>query len=124
MPRVVHFELAADDTTRAIQFYQNIFDWKFTKWGEDGVYWLIMTGEGPEQGINGGLAQRSEEAPNESTTNIIDIPNLDEFVEKVVAHGGKIVAPRTPVPGVGYLAYCQDTEGNTFGMMQRDAAAS
>lgn len=121
MPRVVHFELAADDTTRAIQFYQNIFDWKFQQWGEDGGYWLIMTGEGPEQGINGGLARRAE--PNESTTNIIDIPDLDEFVEKVTAHGGKIVAPRTAVPGVGYLAYCQDTEGNTFGMMQRDAAA-
>jgi predicted enzyme related to lactoylglutathione lyase len=27
------------------------------------------------------------------------------------------------VPHVGYMAYCQDTEGNTFGMMQNDPAA-
>jgi uncharacterized protein len=27
------------------------------------------------------------------------------------------------IPGVGYLVYCQDTEGNTFGMMQADPAA-
>ncbi|MDO8491212.1 MAG: hypothetical protein Q7T04_04265 [Dehalococcoidia bacterium] len=25
-----------------------------------------------------------------------------------------------PVPGVGYFAYCLDTEGNTFGIMQDD----
>ena len=28
------------------------------------------------------------------------------------------------VPGVGYLAYCWDTEGNTFGIMQPDEAAT
>jgi predicted enzyme related to lactoylglutathione lyase len=27
------------------------------------------------------------------------------------------------IPGVGYLAYCQDTEGNTFGIMQADPSA-
>ena len=28
-----------------------------------------------------------------------------------------------PVPGVGWLAYCKDTEGNVFGMMQTDPTA-
>jgi hypothetical protein len=28
-----------------------------------------------------------------------------------------------PVPGVGWLAYCKDTEGNIFGMMQADKSA-
>lgn len=28
-----------------------------------------------------------------------------------------------PVPGVGWLAYCKDTEGNIFGMMQPDTKA-
>jgi hypothetical protein len=28
-----------------------------------------------------------------------------------------------PIPGVGWLAYAKDTEGNIFGMMQRDPAA-
>jgi hypothetical protein len=28
-----------------------------------------------------------------------------------------------PIPGVGYFAYCQDTEGNTFGIMQEDKSA-
>jgi predicted enzyme related to lactoylglutathione lyase len=29
-----------------------------------------------------------------------------------------------PIPGVGWLVYCKDTEGNIFGMMQADANAN
>jgi len=46
------------------------------------------------------------------------VASLDEAVAKVEANGGKIVMPRTTVPEVGYLAYCQDSEGNTLGMME------
>jgi hypothetical protein len=38
--------------------------------------------------------------------------------------GGKTVLTTTVIPGVGYLAYGQDTEGNTFGMMQADPSAN
>jgi hypothetical protein len=31
--------------------------------------------------------------------------------------------PKMTIPGVGYLAYCHDTEGNMFGIMQADPAA-
>ena len=33
-------------------------------------------------------------------------------------------SPKMPVPGVGWLAYAQDPDGNTFGMMQADPAAA
>ena len=29
----------------------------------------------------------------------------------------------TAIPGVGWLAYCKDTEGHIFGMMQNDPSA-
>ncbi|MGZ7136310.1 MAG: VOC family protein, partial [Methanobacterium sp.] len=32
MPRVVHFEIPADDPERAIEFYKNVFGWKIDKW--------------------------------------------------------------------------------------------
>jgi predicted enzyme related to lactoylglutathione lyase len=32
--------------------------------------------------------------------------------------GEKPYFHKMPIFGVGYLAYCPDTEGNTFGMMQ------
>jgi predicted enzyme related to lactoylglutathione lyase len=33
------------------------------------------------------------------------------------------VVPRMAIPGVGWLAYANDSEGNIFGMMQPDTAA-
>ena len=48
---------------------------------------------------------------------------IDEYVEKFVA-GGAIAVPKMPIPGVGWLAYGKDTEGNIFGIMQSDPTAS
>ena len=31
MPRVVHFEIAADDPDRATRFYQDVFGWQSSK---------------------------------------------------------------------------------------------
>jgi hypothetical protein len=52
--------------------------------------------------------------------NTIDVPSVDGFIRKIEASEEKVVLPKTPVPGVGYMAYCQDTEGNTFGLLQED----
>ena len=38
-------------------------------------------------------------------------------------NGGKVAVPRMPIPGMGWLAYCIDTEGHVFGMMQPDTSA-
>jgi hypothetical protein len=38
--------------------------------------------------------------------------------------GGKVVVPRTPVPGMGWLVCLEDTEGNVFGLWQPDLAAA
>lgn len=32
MNRVVHFEISADDPTRAVNFYTNAFGWEIKKW--------------------------------------------------------------------------------------------
>ena len=35
-----------------------------------------------------------------------------------------MVLPKVAIPGVGYQAYCRDTEGNIFGIHQMDPTAS
>ena len=120
MPRVVHFEIPADDPERAMAFYKDVFDWKIDKWNGPHDYWLCTTGPNDQMGINGGILKRE---PNMVTTNTIGVENLDEFVAKVVEKGGKNVVPKMPIPGVGWLAYCTDTEGNMFGLMQPDVSA-
>lgn len=121
MLRVVHFELPVDDPERAVRFYQAVFGWKIEKWEGPQDYWLVTTGPDTEPGINGALARRSDGI--QMTQNTVEVPSLDEAIAKVVDNGGTIIYPKSPIPGVGYLAYCKDTEGNIFGMMESDTSA-
>lgn len=121
MPRVFHFDISADDPERALRFYRDVFGWKAEKWKGPFDYWLIMTGEPSEPGIDGGLARR--EHAGDSIINIIDVASVADVSARIMASGGKIVQPPRTVPGVGYLAACQDTEGNRFGIMQLDESA-
>lgn len=121
MPRVVHFEIAADEPQRAISFYEKVFGWRIEKWEGPTEYWLVMTGPECEPGIDGGLAGRTESGS--STENTIGVDFVDDYVAEIKANGGKIVRPKAAVPGVGWLAYCEDTEGNRFGLMQNDPEA-
>lgn len=84
-------------------------------------YWLVSTGPDGTLGINGGICQRMD--PATTTVNTVDVPSVDEYVAKITAHGGRIAMPKMAIPGVGWLAYLIDTEGNTFGIMQADPGA-
>lgn len=127
MGRVVHFEIHADDVDRAVRFYREVFDWKIENWG-DADYWLVTTGEPPQPGINGGLMKRPgpkpvDGQPVNAFACTIEVNDLETSAKKVEGSGGKVVVPKAPIPGVGWLMYAQDTEGNLFGMMQPDPAA-
>ena len=121
MPRVIHFEIPADNPNRAVEFYKKVFGWTFQSWGGPQEYWLVTTGPDTQPGINGGLLQR--QYPGAGTCNTVDVASLDKAVASISDHGGKTVVPRMAIPGVGYLAYCSDTEGNVFGVLQRDQDA-
>lgn len=120
MPRVVHFEIPADNPDRAVKFYSSVFNWKVEKWAGPIEYWLVTTGSKEAPGIDGAIMVRGQE---NCVINTIDVPLVDEFVAKIKAKGGKIVQPKTAIPGVGYFAYFKDTEGNKFGIMQSDMSA-
>jgi len=116
MPRIVHFEFCCDDPERAAKFYTAVFGWKIAKWEGPMEYWLVETGPKDTPGIDGGLMRRP--VPESSTYNTIDVPSVDEFIAKITANGGKVVKSKEFIPGVGWFAYCADTEGNVFGIME------
>ena len=126
MPRVIHFEMVADNPERAMKFYKQVFGWEFSKWDGPQDYWYVKTGEDNQPGINGGLAPKSSHEsgkPGGRVANSIDVSSVDEFTNKISAEGGKILSPKMPIPGIGYLAICQDTEGIVFGIIQHDRNA-
>jgi len=85
-------------------------------------YWLIKTGDDSEPGINGGLNRKVETGPS-CTVNTIVVESVDATIRKIVKNGGKVIREKTPVPGVGYLAYCEDSEGILFGIMESNISA-
>ena len=121
MSRVVHFEVPVDNPERAQKFYTDVFGWEITKWAGPMDYWLVKSGPDSQMGINGALTKRSPMVP--STVNTIGVESADKAIEAVAKAGGKSVMPKTPIPGVGWFAYCVDTEGNLFGIMQPDTNA-
>ena len=115
MPGVIHFEIPADDMERAITFYEDVFDWKIDTWSES-YRPVITNGREQDPGINGALLDRNQSVP--SACNTIDVPSVDDFIERIEKAGGRCLEQKHHIPQVGYLAYCEDTEGNRFGIMQ------
>jgi predicted enzyme related to lactoylglutathione lyase len=116
MNRVTHFEISADDPERASEFYSKVFGWNIQKWEGPVDYWLVTTGEEGDPGIDGALQRRPE--PPVGTINTIGVSSIDEYMEKVTANGGKVVKDKVVIPGIGSHAYCEDTEGNVFGIFE------
>jgi uncharacterized protein len=136
MPRPVHLEIHASDPDVVRTFYETLFGWRFQQW-EDNPYWLITTGDGDpmagkphsEPGIDGGLVPRRGGPPEEGQpvnafVITVDVPDCQDYVDRAVAAGGTVALPRAATPGLGWLAYVKDPDGNIFGLFQADPAAA
>ncbi|OSY17394.1 hypothetical protein BTJ48_01205 [Bacillus mycoides] len=121
MSRVLRFELQVPNPEEAIQFYTNSFGWKFEKMPGPHDYWFIITGESDKPGIDGGLMKSPDGATR--TTNSIEVPSVDEYINKVIENGGQVVVPKTAIPNMGYFAYCIDNQGLLFGVCEENSEA-
>lgn len=126
MPRVIHFEIHAEKPERVVEFYSKVFGWNILKWEGPVEYWLIETGPKDQPGIDGGIVRRRSEISGQAVIAFvctIDVPSIDDFIKKIEENKGQVVVTKTAIPGVGWSAYCKDTEGNIFGIMQEDLNA-
>lgn len=122
MGRVVHFEITADEPERAAAFYRKAFGWDVSGWGGGaGTYLLVTTGPADTSGINGAILPRQEH--HQAVINTIDVDSWERAAEAVKQTGGQVITEKTAIPGVGHFAYCLDTEGNVFGILESEPAA-
>lgn len=124
MPRVIHFELHAEQPERAIDFYLRVFGWAFQKWDGPIDYWTITTGPDEEKGINGGMIQRMGANPvNGQPVNsyvcTVEVTSVDESVTRSVDAGGSLAVAKFAIEGIGWMAYVKDTEGNILGLIEK-----
>lgn len=120
--RVIHFEVPADDTERAKQFYTDAFGWQIQSMPDLG-YHLVSTCETDEKGmprdpgsINGGMFEREGELDRPIIT--IHVDDMAQALARVESLGGSTVRGKEPVADMGFAAYFKDSEGNLMGMWQ------
>jgi len=120
MGRVIHFEINADQPQRAVDFYRGVFGWSVQSWPGN-PYWLLTTGPDGRPGINGAIRRR--EQPHAGVFPVVEVESVEAACAAITRAGGKLLQGKLPVPGVGWSVYCEDPEGNTFGLMQLDPDA-
>ncbi len=134
--RVIHFEIQAMNTEKLAGWYRDLFGWEVRKWENPNMdYWIVMTGPdinkgklAGEPGINGGITKRQGPAPQggepvSSFVCTIHMPSVDEYLKKIQAAGGTIALGKMAIPGLAWLAYAKDIEGNLFGIYEDDKKA-
>jgi len=110
---LVHFELPADDAERAKEFYVELFGWQFRD--SQGPVEYHMT----EEGMEPGGAIYPSQTGEKGAIIYFDTEDIDASVERVNELGGS-AEEKQPIPGVGWYARCEDTEGNPFSIFQPD----
>lgn len=86
MSRVVFFEIDATNPETTMQFFREVFDWKFSQYN-DKKCWLMRTGDDELPGINGAMRKRGQ---NE-ITNIIEVDSLISTMKKIEQNGGRVL---------------------------------
>lgn len=72
-------------------------------------YFRIHAGAQDEPGIDGGIGAIADTGaaggrpPTQVTT---PVPSLDDCIARVEVAGGRLVEPKMPTPGIGWLAAC------------------
>jgi predicted enzyme related to lactoylglutathione lyase len=119
MARVVHYNIHAEDPEHTSRFYAEAFGWRLEKGGSSEDY-VFSSAPGAEPVYHGKIRRGHDENDLPVT---IRVPSVDESLTRVTASGGRVVMPKRSIPGVGHLAYCEDPEGNVFGVFSADSAA-
>lgn len=120
MAKVVHFEIPAANPETIMKFFNSTFGWNFMQFGTE-PYWLTAAGEEKEMGIGGAIMERRD--PKQPMVNSIAVSSIDDIAPIIEQNGGKIVVQKMAIPGMGYLAYFTDPEGNIHGLWQMDENA-
>jgi predicted enzyme related to lactoylglutathione lyase len=113
--QMTHLELPAQDAGRARRFYEGLFGWDFGEMPEFPNYYLFSFGTIENAGGAIGIAN---ESVGPQLRLYIEVDSLDEALPKVEELGGKVVTGKTDIPGQGWYAVIDDTEGNQLGLYE------
>jgi hypothetical protein len=116
--KIVHIEIPAEDTQRAMKFWGNVTGWKFQNYaeGQEGAPEYNMFEGEP----GGGLYPARE--GEKGIMVYFEVDDIDAETERIRNSGGE-TEEKMPVPNMGWFAHAKDTEGNQISVWQADESA-
>jgi len=113
------FDIYVDDLDRAAAFYEKVLGQKLEPMGDPTGESQMMSfpADMGRYGAAGALTKSAHVGPGVGGT-IVYFASQDCAVEagRVADAGGQIVRPKFSIGEFGWVALCQDTEGNMFGL--------
>ena len=119
MNAVAWFDIYVDDLSRAVAFYETVLGIKLEEiidpTGETKM--MSFPTEMTNYGAGGALTKADYAGPGAGGT-VVYFAAEDCAVEqaRVTEASGQIVRPKFSIGDFGWVALCQDTEGNIFGL--------
>ncbi|MEV7662524.1 VOC family protein [Paenarthrobacter sp. NPDC089316] len=108
-------DLGVDDLEAATTFYSELFGWTFASGGPESGGYLLAELRGRAVA---GLGPNQAPGTPASWTTYIASDDVQETAGKIVAAGGKLLAPPFDVMDSGRMALAADSVGSVFGVWQ------
>ena len=116
MSKIVHFEVPASDTGRAKEFWGALFDVEFQTYEGPVEYHMFQN----DDQTGGGVYPRQQ--GEQGLITYFAVEDIDSARDRIQELGGK-AEEKDSVPGMGWFARAEDTEGNSFSLWQTDENA-
>ena len=115
---IVHVEFGARDPQATGKFYADLCGWRLNL-AEQFDYLMFEAGSGP-----GGAFVQADEAQlrPEEVRVYIGTDDIEGMLRRAEELGGKILMPKSEIPGTGWIAMFTDPDGRQVGLytdMQR-----
>lgn len=114
---IVHFEIVGSDSAKTQQFYSELFDWTIDA---DNPMNYGMVEAGSDRGIGGGIIGVEEEDDRTGLKIYVEVDDLQAYLDKAEALGGKTILPPTVVPDMVTFALFADPDGTLIGLVKSE----
>ena len=117
------FDLHVSDMKRATRFYESVLACKLEKivdpTGETQM--MAFSADMNVYGAGGALVQSRHGRPGPGGTMVyFSVEDCATEAARVHSAGGKLIRPKFSIGQFGWVALCEDTEGNLVGLRSRN----
>jgi len=108
---IVHIEIPSADLKASGEFYKALFGWKITPVPE--MNYMLWE---PTEAPGGGFTPLGEGTQPGDVLIYVDSADIEADLKKAEMLGGRMIVPKSEIPGVGWFGIFTDPTGNRIAL--------